>query len=87
MLHMEAVLRRLHMKIFVDTDDDTRLARRIRRDVSARGRDVDGVIKQYTRFVKPSFDSFVLPSKKRADVVIPCTNGMYPHSVADHTKS
>tara|TARA_B100000513_G_scaffold92516_1_gene38951 strand:+ start:357 stop:1346 length:990 start_codon:yes stop_codon:yes gene_type:complete len=68
---MEAVLRRLHMKIFVDTDDDTRLARRIRRDVSARGRDVDGVIKQYTRFVKPSFDSFVLPSKKRADVVIP----------------
>lgn len=51
----------LNMKIYVDTDDDVRLARRIQRDVSHRGRDVQGVLQQYTTFVKPSFDQFVGP--------------------------
>jgi len=54
----------LNMKIFVDTDDDVRLARRIQRDTVERARDVAGVIDQYTKFVKPMFEQFVLPSKK-----------------------
>lgn len=44
---------------------------RIQRDVSIRGRDVDGVISQYTKHVKPAFDQFVAPSRKFADVIIP----------------
>ena len=44
---------------------------RIQRDVAVRGRDVAGVIEQYTVFVKPSFDTFVAPSRKHADVIIP----------------
>ncbi|CAM6119552.1 unnamed protein product [Calypogeia fissa] len=61
----------MNMKIFVDMDADVRLARRIQRDTRERGRDVMGVIQQYTKFVKPAFDEFVLPSKKYADVIIP----------------
>ena len=44
---------------------------RIQRDVAVRGRDVAGVIEQYTQFVKPMFDQFVAPSRKHADVIIP----------------
>lgn len=59
------------LKIFVDTDDDTRLARRLRRDIAQRGRDVLAVLEQYERTVKPSFDSYIAPSKKYADLIIP----------------
>jgi len=45
--------------------------RRIQRDVSVRGRDVAGVLKQYTTFVKPSYETFVAPSRRHADVIIP----------------
>ena len=45
--------------------------RRIQRDVAMRGRDIAGVIEQYTRFVKPAFDTFVAPSRKHADIIIP----------------
>eukprot|EP00270_Netrium_digitus_P013553 TRINITY_DN4517_c0_g2_i2.p1 TRINITY_DN4517_c0_g2~~TRINITY_DN4517_c0_g2_i2.p1 ORF type:complete len:489 (+),score=116.09 TRINITY_DN4517_c0_g2_i2:272-1738(+) len=61
----------MNMKIFVDTDADVRLARRIRRDTLERGRNVQSVIEQYAKFVKPAFDDFVLPTKKYADVIIP----------------
>ena len=61
----------LDMKIFVDTDADTRLARRIRRDITQRGRDLDGTLKQYERFVKPSFDAFCFPQRSHADVILP----------------
>ena len=44
---------------------------RIQRDVADRGRDVGGVIEQYTQFVKPMFDQYVAPSRKHADVIIP----------------
>ena len=44
---------------------------RIQRDVAVRGRDIAGVIEQYTKFVKPAFDQFVAPSRKHADVIIP----------------
>lgn len=47
------------------------MARRIQRDVADRGRDVAGVITQYTKFVKPAFDQFIAPSRKFADVIIP----------------
>jgi len=70
-LHIPVILERLNMKVYVDTDDDVRLARRIKRDTVQRGRDVEGVITQYTRFVKPSFEKYVLPSKLNADIIIP----------------
>jgi uridine kinase len=50
------------------------LARRLRRDVVERGRDPEGILDQYLRFVKPSYDSFVLPTAKHADVIIPGLN-------------
>lgn len=59
------------MKIFVDTDSDIRLARRLKRDISARGRDLEGVLKQYQKFVKPAFDYYILPSMVHADIIIP----------------
>jgi uridine kinase len=59
------------IKIFVDADPDVRLARRIKRDIACRGRDLDGVLAQYMTFVKPAFDEFILPTKAHADVVIP----------------
>eukprot|EP01112_Ceratiomyxa_fruticulosa_P013752 TRINITY_DN3885_c0_g1_i5.p1 TRINITY_DN3885_c0_g1~~TRINITY_DN3885_c0_g1_i5.p1 ORF type:complete len:454 (-),score=71.24 TRINITY_DN3885_c0_g1_i5:231-1592(-) len=61
----------MDLKVFVDTDDDIRLARRLRRDIATRGRDFQGVIAQYNKFVKPAFDDYVQPSKKFADIIIP----------------
>ncbi|XP_011502942.1 PREDICTED: probable uridine-cytidine kinase isoform X2 [Ceratosolen solmsi marchali] len=60
-----------HMKLFVDTDSDTRLARRVPRDINERGRDLDYVLNQYMNYVKPAFEEFCLPTKKFADVIIP----------------
>ncbi|MCD8479107.1 MAG: uridine kinase [Candidatus Cloacimonetes bacterium] len=59
------------LKIYVDTDADTRLARRIGRDIIDRGRAVEGVLDQYLQTVKPSHAAFIEPSKKNADVIIP----------------
>ncbi|KAJ6422974.1 hypothetical protein OIU84_023994 [Salix udensis] len=61
----------MNMKIFVDTDADVRLARRIRRDIVEKGRDIATVLDQYSKFVKPAFDDFILPTKKYADIIIP----------------
>ncbi|KAG5529997.1 hypothetical protein RHGRI_030386 [Rhododendron griersonianum] len=61
----------MNMKIFVDTDADVRLARRIRRDTVEKGRDINTVLDQYSKFVKPAFDDFILPTKKYADIIIP----------------
>ncbi|CAL9110403.1 unnamed protein product [Musa acuminata var. zebrina] len=61
----------MNMKIFVDTDADVRLARRIRRDTVEKGRDLKTVLDQYSKFIKPAFDDFILPTKKYADVIIP----------------
>ena len=74
-LHMEEIRSMLNMKIYVDTDDDVRLARRITRDTAERGRDGEGVIQQYFRFVKPAFDQFVAPSRRYADLIIPWQRG------------
>ncbi|CAJ0960940.1 unnamed protein product [Ranitomeya imitator] len=59
------------MKLFVDTDADTRLSRRVLRDINERGRDLEQVLSQYIKFVKPAFEEFCLPTKKYADVIIP----------------
>ena len=59
------------LRIFVDCDADIRLARRLRRDIAERGRDPHGVIDMYMKFVKPSYESWVEPYRRRADVVIP----------------
>ncbi|XP_021740785.1 uridine kinase-like protein 3 isoform X1 [Chenopodium quinoa] len=61
----------MNMKIFVDTDADVRLARRIRRDTAEKARDIATVLDQYSKFVKPAFDDFILPTKKYADIIIP----------------
>jgi PAS domain-containing protein len=61
----------MDIKVFVDTDADIRLARRILRDVCDRGRTMHSVIEQYTTTVKPMHEEFVEPSKKYADVIIP----------------
>lgn len=64
-------LQLLDMKIFVDTDSDIRLVRRLRRDITERGRDIEGVIKQYNKFVKPAFEQYIEPSMRLADIVVP----------------
>lgn len=61
----------MDIKVFVDTDADIRLSRRILRDVCERGRTMQSVISQYTETVKPMHDEFVEPSKRYADVIIP----------------
>ncbi|KAL6954985.1 Uridine kinase-like protein 3 [Sarracenia purpurea var. burkii] len=69
--HDPRVRNLMNMKIFVDTDADVRLARRIRRDTVEKARDINMVLDQYSKFVKPAFDDFILPTKKYADIIIP----------------
>ena len=61
----------MDIKIFVDTDADVRVLRRITRDVKERGRDLDSVTEQYLTTVKPMHEQFVEPSKRYADVIVP----------------
>ena len=61
----------MDIKVFVDTDADVRILRRIIRDVNQRGRSLDSVIDQYLTTVKPMHEQFVEPSKRRADIIIP----------------
>ena len=60
--HDKEVLDLLDMKVFVDTDPDIRLSRRLKRDITNRGRDMKGVLEQYNRHVKPAFDYYIAPS-------------------------
>lgn len=61
----------MDIKIYVDTDADVRILRRILRDVKKRGRSLDSVVEQYLDTVKPMHEQFVEPSKKNADIIIP----------------
>lgn len=61
----------MDMKIYIETDSDIRLARRLRRDINIRGRDLEGVIKQYEKFVKPAFDYYIAPTVVHADLIVP----------------
>lgn len=65
------ILEEMDIKIFVDTPDDIRFIRRLRRDVAERGRTVESVIEQYLATVRPMHIQFVEPSKRYADVIIP----------------
>lgn len=72
LIYSEKNLRdKMEVKIFVDTDDDIRLLRRISRDILERGRTLEGVINQYEKFVRPMHLEFVEPSKRYADIIIP----------------
>uniref|UniRef100_A0A674PQ27 Uridine-cytidine kinase n=1 Tax=Takifugu rubripes TaxID=31033 RepID=A0A674PQ27_TAKRU len=65
------LLKLLDMKVFVDTDSDIRLIRRLKRDISQRGRNISGIIKQYNKFVKPAFEQYIEPTVQSADIVVP----------------
>jgi uridine kinase len=72
LIFVEAALRSLfNVKLFVDTDADVRLIRRLQRDITERGRTAENVIKQYQSTVRPMHLEFVEPSKRYADVIIP----------------
>lgn len=70
-LENQEIRNKAAIKIFVDTDSDIRLLRRIIRDVNERGRTLDSVLNQYTATVKPMHDAFVEPTKRFADIIIP----------------
>lgn len=61
----------MDIKIYVDTDDDIRIIRRIKRDMEERGRTLDSVIHQYLSVVKPMYHQFIEPTKRYADVIVP----------------
>lgn len=86
-LYNKAVCDALDMKVFVDVDSDTRLAQRVTLDTSVRFEyTLDRVLADYLRYVKPSYDDFVEPSKRKADVVIPRgpSNTVAVEMLADH---
>lgn len=70
-LENEKLRNLMDIKVFVDTDDDVRILRRIRRDIEERGRTLDSVITQYMEAVKPMYHQFIEPTKRYADVIIP----------------
>ncbi|MBQ1793349.1 MAG: uridine kinase [Peptostreptococcaceae bacterium] len=70
-LEDEELRNKLDIKIYVDTEDDLRILRRIQRDIKERGRTVDSVIEQYLQTVKPAHDQFIEPYKKYSDIIIP----------------
>lgn len=70
-LYDERIRNLLDIKIFVDTDADVRVIRRIQRDIKERGRTLDSVITQYMTTVRPAHLQFVEPTKRYADIVIP----------------
>jgi uridine kinase len=68
------ILRKLfNIKIFIDTDADERLVRRIKRDISERGRNIDEILCRYKKVIKPMHEQFIEPSKYYADIIIPNT--------------
>lgn len=89
LLYDERIRQLLDMKIFVDTAADVRLARRLRRDVAERGRTPASILEQYQRFVKPSYDEFVHPTKDFAHLVIPygTTNNVAINVIAGYVQA
>ena len=65
------VVEQLDVKIYVQTPDDIRLARRVQRDIAERGRDVDGVLNQYLETVRPMHEQFGHDSRRSADLIVP----------------
>jgi len=69
--HDANIRKALDMKIFVETDSDVRLARRLKRDISQRGREIHGVMQQYENHVKPAYDRYIAPTMQHADIIVP----------------
>ena len=67
----EALRNLMDIRIFVDTDADIRLCRRVKRDVNKRGRSLESVLAQYQETVKPMYEKYVEPSKKYAHILVP----------------
>ncbi|HEX9974611.1 MAG TPA: uridine kinase [bacterium] len=70
-LHDPELRKLMDIKVYVDTDDDVRLIRRIRRDVNERGRSLDSILDQYENSVRPMQLQFIEPTKRYADIIIP----------------
>ena len=70
-LHNPKLRELMDIKVYVDTDDDIRLIRRLKRDIKERGRSLDSVINQYEQSVRPMHLQFVEPTKRYADIIIP----------------
>ncbi|MEK4802344.1 uridine kinase [Oceanobacillus sp. FSL K6-0118] len=70
-LEDQRLLNLMDIKVFVDTDPDIRMIRRLRRDIKERGRSLDSVIEQYLTEVRPSHLQFIEPTKRYADIIIP----------------
>jgi uridine kinase len=70
-LYDEAINEMMDLRLYVETDADVRILRRIQRDVIERGRDLEGVIDQYLSTVKPMHEQFIEPTKRNADLIIP----------------
>ena len=70
-LHYPEIRNILDIKVYVDTDDDIRLIRRIKRDVNERGRSLDSILEQYEKSVRPMHLQFVEPTKRYADIIVP----------------
>lgn len=70
-LYPESIKELIDFAIYVDTDDDIRLSRRLERDVKERGRTLEGVLNQYFETVRPMHKAFIDPSKRNADIIIP----------------
>lgn len=78
-LYDERIRNLANIKIFVESDDDIRFIRRLRRDMNERGRSLESVINQYLSTVKPMYYEFIKPTKRYADIIIPNDNN---HEVA-----
>lgn len=70
-LYHDRILEQLDLSIYVQTDPDVRVLRRIQRDIEERDRTIEGVIDQYLSTVKPMHEQFVAPTKRKADIIIP----------------
>ncbi|MGC9362569.1 MAG: uridine-cytidine kinase, partial [Candidatus Syntrophosphaera sp.] len=92
-LYYDELLELSDLKIYLDSDSDIRLARRMQRDILERGRNVEMVLNQYLETVKPSHQAFIEPTKKNADIIIPgdkefdkvlyMLNGYLKHEIAN----
>lgn len=79
----ERIRSKCDLKIFLDTDEDIRLSRRVYKDVLVRKKKVVDVIDRYLKFIKPDFEKFVLPSKKYADIIIPNYGGGFSNELPE----
>lgn len=70
-LYMKDIRNMFDLKIFVDTDADIRLMRRIKRDIVERNRDLVGVLKSYNKFVRPAYIDFIKPTMRYSDLIVP----------------